>query len=77
MFHRVDMHEMLYNTAISEDGEGTPCSVVVDHIARSVDYERGTVTFENGVTIEADLIVGADGIRVSTRAGVSTLVWTD
>jgi 2-polyprenyl-6-methoxyphenol hydroxylase-like FAD-dependent oxidoreductase len=30
-----------------------------------VDYETGTVTFENGRVVSADLIVGADGIRVS------------
>lgn len=31
----------------------------------SVDSELGTVTFKNGVTVQADLIIGADGIRVS------------
>jgi 2-polyprenyl-6-methoxyphenol hydroxylase-like FAD-dependent oxidoreductase len=30
----------------------------------SVDHEKGTVTFQNGVTVKADLIIGADGIRV-------------
>jgi len=30
----------------------------------SVDYEKGIVAFKNGVTIHADLIIGADGIRV-------------
>lgn len=65
MFHRVDMHTMLLETATQEEGEGTPCSVVVDHIAKELDSEKGTVTFENGITIQADLIIGADGIRVS------------
>jgi kynurenine 3-monooxygenase len=34
-----------------------------DHRAKSVDLEpaRPTVTFENGVTIDTDLIIGADG----------------
>lgn len=32
----------------------------------SVDAEAGTVTFQNGVTVKADLIIGADGIRVSS-----------
>ena len=67
MFHRVDMHEMLLRTATQEAGEGVPCSVVVDHIAKDLDAEKGTVTFENGVTIQADLILGADGIRVSRQ----------
>lgn len=65
MFHRVDMHTMLLETATQAEGEGTPCSVVVDHIAKELDHEKGTVTFENGITIQADLIIGADGIRVS------------
>jgi len=65
MFHRVDMHTMLLETATQEEGEGTPCSVVVDHIAKELDHEKGTVTFENGITIQADLIIGADGIRAS------------
>ena len=29
-----------------------------------VDYETGTITFKNGHTATADLIIGADGIRV-------------
>ena len=32
----------------------------------SVDYETGTVTFQNGRVVSVDLIVGADGIRVDT-----------
>ena len=31
----------------------------------SIDYETGTVTFKNGKVVTADLIVGADGIRVN------------
>lgn len=31
----------------------------------NVDYEAGTVTFKNGRAVSADLIVGADGIRVN------------
>ena len=33
----------------------------------SVDYETGTITFKNGQVVTADLIVGADGIRVNTH----------
>lgn len=32
----------------------------------SIDHETGTVTFRNGRVVGADLIVGADGIRVNT-----------
>lgn len=67
MFHRVDMHEMLLECATSPEGEGEPATVVVDHIAKSLDYENGIVTFENGKTIHADMIIGADGIRSVLR----------
>lgn len=70
MFHRQDMHAMLLEVATSPEGEGEPCTVVVDHIAKSLDYVNGTVTFENGETITADLIIGADGIRVSLRTSL-------
>jgi salicylate hydroxylase len=37
---------------------------------RSVDTERRTLTFTNGKTITADLIIGADGIRVRRKTPV-------
>lgn len=67
MFHRVDMHTMLLDVATSPEGEGEPCSVVVDHIAKSCDPEAGTVTFENGEVVTADLVIGGDGIRSVLR----------
>lgn len=67
MFHRVDMHEMLLEAATSPDGPGEPATVVVDHIAKSCDPEAGTVEFENGETIKADLVIGSDGIRSILR----------
>ncbi|KAJ7667598.1 hypothetical protein DFH06DRAFT_1182999 [Mycena polygramma] len=67
MFHRQDMHHTLLKTATAEEGEGTPCKVLIDHICESVDAEAGTVTFKNGVTVSADLIIGADGIRSAVR----------
>ncbi|KAJ7229020.1 salicylate hydroxylase, partial [Mycena pura] len=68
MFHRQDMHATLLKTATSTEGKGTPCRAFIDHICDTVDAEAGTVTFKNGVTITADLIVGADGIRSVVRS---------
>jgi salicylate hydroxylase len=65
MFHRQDMHAMLLDVATSVEGEGEPATVVVDHIAKTVDHAAGTVEFENGNVVTADIIIGADGIRVS------------
>ncbi|KAF8911886.1 salicylate hydroxylase [Mucidula mucida] len=73
MFHRQDMHATLLKTATSPEGEGTPCTVCVDHICESVDYEKGTVTFTNGRTISADLIIGADGIRSVVRGQIGVI----
>ncbi|KAJ7499344.1 salicylate hydroxylase [Mycena latifolia] len=67
MFHRQDMHKTLLETATSTEGKGTPCKVFIDHICDTVNAEAGTVTFKNGVTITADLIIGADGIRSAVR----------
>ncbi|KAJ7429035.1 salicylate hydroxylase [Mycena latifolia] len=67
MFHRQDMHKTLLETATSTEGKGTPCKVFIDHICDTVNAEAGTVAFKNGVTITADLIIGADGIRSAVR----------
>ena len=53
--------------ATGEEGEGTPAKLVVNHKAAEVNCEPGVVTFENGNKINADLIVGADGVSVRER----------
>ncbi|KAF9648442.1 FAD/NAD(P)-binding domain-containing protein [Thelephora ganbajun] len=53
-----------------EEGKGVPCKIIVDHICESVDYETGTVTFKNGRTVTADIIVGGDGIRSVVRGQI-------
>lgn len=67
MFYRTDMHRILLEAAKSEQGKGTPCQVIVDHICTSVDAEAGTVTFENGKLMQFDAVIGADGIRSNVR----------
>lgn len=59
------MHTMLLNACTSEEGKGTPVKVFVDYICDQVDSEAGTVTFKNGEQVKADMVIGADGIRVS------------
>ena len=73
MFHRQDMHRTLLKTAVGMEGDGPPCKLYVNHRVESVDAEDGRVVFTNGRIIEADLIVGSDGIRVSHAVAVSHL----
>jgi len=64
MFHRVDMHKMLMDDALSEEGEGIPVKMIVDFKCSKVDTESGLITFANGATAQHDAIIGADGIGV-------------
>lgn len=32
MFYRIDMHRILLEAATSQQGKGTPCQVIVDHV---------------------------------------------
>ena len=64
MFHRVDMHAMLMESCLGK-GNGVPAKLVVDHKCTAIDVEAGNITFENGVIVSHDLIIGADGIGVN------------
>ncbi len=64
MFHRVDMHKMLLDDALSEEGGGIPVKMVVDHRCSGLDVERGLITFTNGATVRHEVIIGADGVGV-------------
>ncbi|KAL1658529.1 hypothetical protein GGF50DRAFT_108483 [Schizophyllum commune] len=74
MFHRQDMHAMLLESAMSEEGEGEPVKILVDYICDDVDVEAGIAKFRNGKEVKADIIIGADGIRsnVRTALGIKT-----
>ncbi|GAB7332725.1 hypothetical protein MBLNU13_g04470t1 [Cladosporium sp. NU13] len=62
MFHRQYMHSMLKDSALDEEGKGKAAKLVVNHKCKTIDLETNTITFENGVSVTHDLIVGADGI---------------
>ncbi|KAJ5894869.1 hypothetical protein N7495_006560 [Penicillium taxi] len=68
MFHRQYMHSMLKDSALDDDGKtGTPAKLEVNHKCKSIDMNTNTITFENGVTAQHDLIIGADGIGSAVR----------
>ncbi|EXJ79524.1 salicylate hydroxylase [Capronia epimyces CBS 606.96] len=63
MFHRQYMHQMLKDTALQLEGEGTPAKL----LCQSIDLETGVITFVNGSSAQHDLIIGADGIGSVVR----------
>jgi salicylate hydroxylase len=65
MFHRVNMHAMLMDSSTSEKYSGIPAVLKVDHKCVAIDHEKGSITFENGVVVQHDLIIGSDGAGVS------------
>ncbi|SPO38354.1 related to salicylate 1-monooxygenase [Pseudozyma flocculosa] len=64
-FHRVDLHSALKQAAVDGGAEIRTASRV-----RSVDCQTGEVTLESGEAVQADLVIGADGIRSVVRSAV-------
>ncbi|KAK4497622.1 hypothetical protein PRZ48_010275 [Zasmidium cellare] len=67
MFHRQDMHKMLMDTALQEEGAGTPVKLIVNHKTVDLDTENGTITFHDGTKAQHEAVIGADGIGSNIR----------
>jgi len=67
MFHRQYMHRMLMDSAVGEQGEGTPATLMVNHKCEAANIENGEITFANGFKTKHDVIIGADGIGSTMR----------
>jgi 2-polyprenyl-6-methoxyphenol hydroxylase-like FAD-dependent oxidoreductase len=72
LIHRVALHDALKKTATSKEGAGKPAVLNTANRVESVDPAKGMMTLANGAVVEADLIVGADGIYVSNYTSTST-----
>ncbi|KAF4585973.1 salicylate hydroxylase [Ophiocordyceps camponoti-floridani] len=70
LFHRQDMHAMLREAALSDEGEGVPAVLVVNHKCTWIDIEAGLIGFDNGSSSRHDVIIGADGIGSATRSAL-------
>ena len=70
MFHRQDMHAMLMDSALGEEGKGPPAKLVVNHRTEYIDTKSGTISFSNGETAKHDLVIGADGIGSVVRNAI-------
>lgn len=69
-FHRIDIHNVLRQAAVSTQGVGSPCKLILSSRVAKVDYEKGQITLEDGNVLFGDLIVAADGIRSATRGHI-------
>lgn len=69
--HRVHLHDALKQAAICEHGTGKPAILHTSSRVTNVDTERATITLEDGQTIKADVVLGADGVYSKMRTFVS------
>ncbi|KAJ6086370.1 hypothetical protein N7486_010651 [Penicillium sp. IBT 16267x] len=70
LVYRQDLKDALLRRVKSEDGEGPPVRVLYDKHVVDVNPEAGVVEFADGTAVEADLIIGADGIHSQVRTAV-------
>lgn len=71
LVHRVRLHEALKQAATSEKGVGPAAVLQTSSKVLEVDPEKARLILESGEQIQADLVLGADGIHSKTRAFVS------
>lgn len=66
--HRADLHRELADLVVTED----PTAIRTGHAFRALHDDGRVVTlqFENGVTIEADVVLAADGVRSRIRTAL-------
>jgi salicylate hydroxylase len=67
MWHRQDLHSYLKAAAMSTERNGLPAVLLTSSRVSHCDCDAATVTLENGDVLEADLIIGADGIHSVLR----------
>jgi salicylate hydroxylase len=61
---------VLLRAVQQESGTGPPCKLVLNRRVVDASPEIGQVTFENGETITADVVIGADGGGSRIRATI-------
>ncbi|GKT44842.1 FAD-dependent urate hydroxylase [Colletotrichum spaethianum] len=64
LFHRVDLHSELRKLAT--EATATRSQIARLHLGTSVSGvdENGTIRFEDGTSVQKDIVIAADGIRV-------------
>ncbi|MEO9872842.1 FAD-dependent oxidoreductase [Ekhidna sp.] len=59
---RAQLNELLINSA-----EESGVEVYFNHKCTDIDFEKNNISFENGVSVESDLIIGTDGAFSALR----------
>ncbi|KAI7083017.1 FAD/NAD(P)-binding domain-containing protein [Hortaea werneckii] len=67
MYHRQDLHGYLRTEATSLNRAGPPSKIRTSCRVTACDTEAGQVRLESGEIVQADLIIGADGIHSALR----------
>lgn len=71
LVHRVRLHDRLKLVATGTDGPGRPAELHLSSKVVEVDTETATLVLERGERVQADLIIGADGIYVCLLEKIS------
>lgn len=64
--HRVKLHEKLKSLATEEGGVGTPVKLHTSSKIVDLDPAKGEVQLADGTKVNGDVVLGADGIYVSS-----------
>lgn len=73
--NRIDLHAALKQRAVAADEDtgtgGPPVKIHTNATVTGIDCEKAALTLDDGTTVQADLVVGADGVHSKTRAFVT------
>ena len=70
MWHRQDLHAYLRKMATSNERAGEPAVLRTSARVAGCSCQEGKVVLEDGEVLEADLVIGADGIHSALRTSV-------
>ncbi|KAK5733580.1 hypothetical protein LTR17_009568 [Elasticomyces elasticus] len=68
--HRASLHDQLKRKATALVGQGPPVKLHTSSPVIKVNPQVATVTLSNGEVLQADLIVGGDGVHSVTRSAL-------
>lgn len=64
---RYEIHNALKSAAVATEGTGPPVKLNLIARVSEVIPETATLVFRDGSTMEGDLVIGADGIKVCIK----------